>query len=173
MPSLVGSEMCIRDRVRRPLQNPYDGPFPVLEAGDKVFKVLRNGVPYTVSVDRLKPCHLPSGTPMSSVVPNRAPPRPPQQARAVPPPMQASAPSMITARGGSAVPDPPSMISARIGPAVPVPPPVPPGRPTMPPDPGSESPVLDVASEAEFPPLPTPIYTSRGRISKPTNKMNL
>ena len=35
------------DAVRRPLQQPYDGPFPVLEAGDKVFKIKKNGLPYT------------------------------------------------------------------------------------------------------------------------------
>ena len=35
------------DGVRRPLQKPYDGPFPVLEAGEKSFKVLKNGLPYT------------------------------------------------------------------------------------------------------------------------------
>ena len=76
---LTASMVLIRhDGVRKPLQNPYDGPYPVLEAGDKVFKVLRNGLPYTVSVDRLKPCHLPPGPrgPMSSIIPNRVPPPP-------------------------------------------------------------------------------------------------
>ena len=62
--------------VRRPLQPPYNGPFPVLESGDKVFKILRNGFPYTVSVDRLKPCNLPLTPPFSSIIPNRRPPPP-------------------------------------------------------------------------------------------------
>ena len=64
------------DGVRRPLQPPYDGPFPMLESGDKVFKILRNGLPYSVSVDRLKPCNLPLTPPLSSIIPNRLPPPP-------------------------------------------------------------------------------------------------
>ena len=58
------------DGVRRPLQNPYDGPYQVLQSGDKYFKILRQGLPYTVSVDRLKPCHSPSSLAApSSMVP--------------------------------------------------------------------------------------------------------
>ena len=43
------------DAVRRPLQRPYDGPYNVISAGEKFFKILKNGSPITVSVDRLKP----------------------------------------------------------------------------------------------------------------------
>ena len=64
------------DGVRRPLQNPYDGPFPVLESGDKVFKILRNGLPYTVSIDRLKACNIPITPPLSSVIQSKTPPPP-------------------------------------------------------------------------------------------------
>ena len=59
------------DGVRRPLQSPYDGPFPVLEAGEKVFKILKNGLPYTVSVDRLKACNMPLSPPTSSMIPTK------------------------------------------------------------------------------------------------------
>ena len=40
--SLKDSSMVLvrHDGVKRPLQPPYDGPFPVLESGDKVFKIL-------------------------------------------------------------------------------------------------------------------------------------
>ena len=42
------------DAVRWLLQRPYDGPFTVLEAGDKTFLVEKNGQPYRVSVDQTK-----------------------------------------------------------------------------------------------------------------------
>ena len=63
--SLRSASMVLirHDGVRRPLQKPYDGPFPVLETGDKFFKVVKNGLPYTVSIDRLKACNMPSAMP--------------------------------------------------------------------------------------------------------------
>ena len=47
-----------RDAVRKPLQPPYDGPYPVIQRTDKHFTVDVNGRQDTVSVDRLKPAHL-------------------------------------------------------------------------------------------------------------------
>eukprot|EP00731_Ephydatia_muelleri_P016142 Em0009g566a len=46
------------DAVRKPLQPPYDGPYPVLKRPDKHFTVDIKGRQDTVSVDRLKPAHL-------------------------------------------------------------------------------------------------------------------
>ena len=46
------------DAVRKPLQPPYDGPYPVIERMDKYFVVDIDGRKDTVSVDRLKPAHL-------------------------------------------------------------------------------------------------------------------
>ncbi len=43
-----------RDRVRRPIQPPYDEPCQVLSRSDKTFKTLPNGREETASVDRLK-----------------------------------------------------------------------------------------------------------------------
>ena len=43
------------DAVHRPLQRPYNGPYNVITAGEIFFKILKNGSPITVSVDRLKP----------------------------------------------------------------------------------------------------------------------
>ena len=37
------------------LQRPYQGPFKVIQTGNKTFKVLMNKGPQTISVDRLKP----------------------------------------------------------------------------------------------------------------------
>lgn len=46
------------DAHRGPLYPPYDGPFRVLEAGDKAFLVDVGGKPDYISLDRLKPAHL-------------------------------------------------------------------------------------------------------------------
>ena len=46
------------DAVRKPLQPPYDGPYPVLRRTDKFFTVDIHGRKDTVSIDRLKPAHL-------------------------------------------------------------------------------------------------------------------
>ena len=46
------------DAVRKPLQPPYDGPYPVIKRTDKHFTVNINGRNDTVSIDRLKPAHL-------------------------------------------------------------------------------------------------------------------
>ena len=46
------------DAVRKPLQPPYDGPYPVVKRTDKHFTININGRHDTVSVDRLKPAHL-------------------------------------------------------------------------------------------------------------------
>ena len=116
--SLRESSMVLvrHDGVRRPLQAPYDGPYPVLEAGEKVFKILKNGLPYTVSVDRLKPCNLPMTPPFSSIIPNcnpppqhpddpSAPPRrrtfgPVPSPTPVPNPAPTQVPPPVTSRGG-------------------------------------------------------------------------
>ncbi|XP_049316981.1 uncharacterized protein LOC125779753 [Bactrocera dorsalis] len=42
------------DSVHPPLQPPYEGPFPVIECGDKFFKVKIRGKDVNISIDRLK-----------------------------------------------------------------------------------------------------------------------
>ncbi|GFS67974.1 transposon Tf2-11 polyprotein [Trichonephila clavipes] len=44
-----------QDMLRRPLQQPYDGPFKVLQRKDKVFFLDINGKRVSVSIDRCKP----------------------------------------------------------------------------------------------------------------------
>ena len=51
------------DAVKKPLQQPYDGPFRVLKRSAKFYTLDLNGRQDTVSVDRLKPAHLDSHTP--------------------------------------------------------------------------------------------------------------
>jgi len=43
------------DRVRKPLEAPYEGPFEVIEKGGKWFKIVRNGKEEKVTIDRIKP----------------------------------------------------------------------------------------------------------------------
>lgn len=40
------------------LQPPYDGPYPVLNRGEKTFKIRINGRAVNVSIDRLKPAYI-------------------------------------------------------------------------------------------------------------------
>ncbi|UYV77849.1 hypothetical protein LAZ67_15002570 [Cordylochernes scorpioides] len=46
------------DRVKKPLEPPYEGPFPVLERTDKYFTLKVKGKNVTTSIDRLRPAYL-------------------------------------------------------------------------------------------------------------------
>ena len=48
------------ESVRPPLVRPYEGPFRVIARDAKTFRILRNGRPCIVSVDRLKPAMVSS-----------------------------------------------------------------------------------------------------------------
>lgn len=48
------------DAVRAPLQQPYDGPFEVIKRYDKTYKILVNGKPKHISIDRLKAAFIES-----------------------------------------------------------------------------------------------------------------
>ena len=54
------------DAVRKPLQPPYNGPYPVVKRTDKYFTVNLNGREDTVSLDRLKPAYLDPSHPATS-----------------------------------------------------------------------------------------------------------
>ena len=74
-PSLLQAKQVYiqHDAVRRPLQRPYDGPFDVIKPGKKSFIVSRQGQPYSVSVDRLKPALSAPGIPSSVGPPPSSP----------------------------------------------------------------------------------------------------
>uniref|UniRef100_A0AAQ4Q920 Gypsy retrotransposon integrase-like protein 1 n=1 Tax=Gasterosteus aculeatus aculeatus TaxID=481459 RepID=A0AAQ4Q920_GASAC len=59
------------DAHRGPLRPPYEGPFRVLETGDKHFVVDMGGKPERLSIDRLKPAHLDVARPIESAQPPR------------------------------------------------------------------------------------------------------
>ncbi|XP_072168403.1 uncharacterized protein [Diadema setosum] len=53
------SHVFVRDdTVRKPLQHPYRGPFPVIRRADKFFVIDYHGKHDTVSIDRLKPAFI-------------------------------------------------------------------------------------------------------------------
>lgn len=57
------------DRVRKSLEAPYSGPYKVLRRSPKNFAIEINDKPNTVSIDRLKPAHLPDEN--ASAVPEK------------------------------------------------------------------------------------------------------
>ncbi|KOC59092.1 hypothetical protein WH47_10918 [Habropoda laboriosa] len=46
------------DTVKGPLQNPYEGSFPVINRNDKRYVVRIRDTDTTVSIDRLKPAYV-------------------------------------------------------------------------------------------------------------------
>ena len=48
------------DAHRQPLQRPYDGPYRIIDTKDKYFTLDMNGKQQKVSLDRLKPAHMPA-----------------------------------------------------------------------------------------------------------------
>ncbi|XP_076041912.1 uncharacterized protein LOC143025787 [Oratosquilla oratoria] len=46
------------DAVRKPLQQPYQGPFKVLRRTRKIITIEKNGMPDSVKIDRVKPVYL-------------------------------------------------------------------------------------------------------------------
>ncbi|BHF82388.1 hypothetical protein SprV_0802552600 [Sparganum proliferum] len=110
------------DRLRRPLEPPYDGPFRVISRGTKNFRIQRGTREEVVSVDRLKaavpdtppdePCGPlpPAPPPQPSIPPSRILPLPP-----CPPPTTPTTPSStdntVTASHTHSTPVPPVYIT--------------------------------------------------------------
>lgn len=65
------------DRVKRPLEPPYAGPYKVIERREKYFKVLVRDTAMNVSVDRLKPAFI-SNDSAGPATPNIPPAPPPK-----------------------------------------------------------------------------------------------
>ena len=58
-----------RDGAKKPLQPLYDGPYEVLEHGDKYFRLRIGTREDTISIDRIKPAHHDPGQPVIPAVP--------------------------------------------------------------------------------------------------------
>ena len=72
------SHVFIRhDAVRKPLQQPYNGPYKVLSRSAKYYTVDIQGRTDTVSIDRLKPAHLDQDSFNSHTAPSPPPTLPP------------------------------------------------------------------------------------------------
>ena len=85
-PSLADSAFVFmrRDAHKTPLERPYEGPFKVLEHGDKTFKLQLGNSTDNVSIDRLKPAHLDIDRPVQVAQPRRKG-RPPKRSAATGP----------------------------------------------------------------------------------------
>ncbi|XP_059927934.1 uncharacterized protein LOC132472359 [Gadus macrocephalus] len=94
---MAGYVFIRHDAHRGPFRPPYNGPFRVLEAGDKAFLVDIGGRPDYISVDRLKPAHLDLDQPVGLALPPRRG-RPPvsKPHRLMTPALPAVAPSAPT-----------------------------------------------------------------------------
>jgi cleavage and polyadenylation specificity factor subunit 1 len=91
------------DAVRKPLQQPYDGPYKVLRRSEKYFTLECNGKQNTVSLDRLKPAHL-DHCPPSYVTPRDTPTTaPPGNTPVSVVPVSSSHPQARTTRAGRQV----------------------------------------------------------------------
>ena len=62
-----------QDAIRKPLQPPYNGPYPVVKRTPKHFTVHINGRNNTISIDRLKPAHLDSTNTTDNVLHSQTP----------------------------------------------------------------------------------------------------
>ena len=58
------------DRVRKPLEAPYQGPFLVKNKNSKIFQILLpNGKTENISIDRVKPAYVSKNLPTQKVTP--------------------------------------------------------------------------------------------------------
>ena len=95
LPLMSATHVFLRvDSVKKPLTPPYEGPFPVLEKSEKIFKILRRDKTVTVYVDRLKPVTS-VGTPLPA--PASAPGVSPSSEALAPVPVPVSAAAPVAA----------------------------------------------------------------------------
>ena len=92
------------DAVKRPLMQPYSGPFQVLERNDKTFTLDRSGKPWVVSIDRLKPCFTYDMSVPSNSSPTTSPSAPPAATASAPRSVPPAAPMPQTQQDRSVPP---------------------------------------------------------------------
>ena len=154
---LSASHVYVRvDAVKPPLSRPYTGPYKVLEAGPKTFRLDRTGVSWTVSVDRLKRAPPPVG--LSSSLAPSLPPDPDdddhedyQPALVDSLPRAPHGPALDPTQDGFPAPPPLDPV-LRPAPLDPDPRPVPDAAPAPAPGPAGLSPVRTRSGRASRPP---------------------
>ena len=65
------------DAARKPLQPPYEGPYPVLKRNNKFFEIQMPTKTATVSIDRLKPAYITNTASLDNTATDSATPNPP------------------------------------------------------------------------------------------------
>ena len=88
------------DRIRKPLEAPYEGPYRIINSDAKTVKLLKNNKTITVSIDRIKPATLPISNTHSF-------PRNKEQVESVPTPAAASSLPSTSQRPEEGDPRPP------------------------------------------------------------------
>ena len=148
------------DAVHPPLSRPYEGPYRVLQHGDKTFSVDKSGRPWRVSVDRLKPAFFHSDqvfSPSSSTEHHDDLADTAEEVAPVPVPP----PRDVEVEADMAVPAPPA--------AVPAAPAAVPAVPAA--APAASAAVPDVQGAVAPPDIP--VTTRAGRVSRPPNRLDL
>ena len=119
--SSAGYVFVRHDAHKGPLHPPYDGPFRVLEHGEKHFSLDIGGRVELVSIDRLKPAHLDLDVPVEVALPPRRgrPPGPVLNPAAQPFVPVSSPPAPVVlpthTRGGRVVRPPPALSDYHLG----------------------------------------------------------
>ena len=149
------------DAVRPPLVRPYEGPYRVVARDPKTFKLMKNGKPWIVSVDRLRPALAP---------PSSTSPSPARRDTVLSPSAPAFQPASTSFHGAPSfghAPAPvedflPDVPTVALDPALATPEPAPTPAPVSPTRPAPPAqPVIDLDPRTEA------IVTRSGRVSRP------
>jgi predicted NAD-dependent protein-ADP-ribosyltransferase YbiA (DUF1768 family) len=153
------------DRVKRPLQRPYEGPFKVLDRRPKYFVVSYKGKRETISIDRLKTAWFSEELETKLEFPESTSNEPESQAEDGPdsvtvqvkPPIASDNPSTVTQQGNPSLTSGHSSSNAS-------------QTHSLPREEFDEDNILPTVEQSVTPPEPSPRFTRAGRRSKPPTR---